>query len=131
MSSMIAGGESSAVVAATRSGVIWAGLLGATVAFHGRMDLVLFSSDRGSPAVRLARSAARNIAALIFVIPLLVHSPAFMARHLLRTTDALGWTSAIVVAIIPLFALIIACHALTGIWTSAAGHRRPATPPVG
>ncbi|HKU15140.1 MAG TPA: hypothetical protein VJQ52_12150 [Steroidobacteraceae bacterium] len=46
-------------------------------------------------------------------------------------TDALGWTSAIVVAIIPLFALIIAFHALVGIWTSAAGRGRPATPPAG
>lgn len=116
---------------AARYCMIWAGLLGATVAFHDRMDLVLFSGDSGSPALRSVRSAARNAAALVFVVPLLVHTPAFIERHLHRTTDALGWNSALVVSIIPMFAAIIAFHALVAIWATARGRLRPAIPPVG
>jgi len=109
---------------AARYCMVWLGLLGASVSFHKGLDPVVISLD-GFPEHKRAIARLSNaIAAILFSGVILYASIGFLARHSLRASDALGINMAIVVSVVPLFALLILLHALA-IALIAIGSLRP------
>lgn len=113
---------------AARYAMIWAGLLGASVSFHDRVDPAVFpavSADRGR--LGLARRLVREGCALGFALIVLVASPRFLAFQSERVGESTGINLAWVSAVTPIcFALVVA-HALARL---AAG-TQDASPPQG
>jgi TRAP-type C4-dicarboxylate transport system permease small subunit len=70
------------------------------------MDRKRFATPWTDRLVGLGRPAA----VLLFAGALLMASPGFLVRHSARATDALDWNSAIVVAVVPLFAALMVLH---------------------
>lgn len=96
---------------AARYCMIWAGLLGATVAFHEKLDPVMVRVDNvKGPWKRTLLQFIRAAAVVIFLGPVLYHGVPLVARHVNRLTETLEISSAYVVAIVPIAALIILFH---------------------
>jgi len=94
-----------------RYAMIWAGMLGATMAYYRRADPVLFRFDtHGRPRRVLAMQTVEILALLAFVAPVLCYAPAFLERHAHRITETLEINSALVVVIIPLSLAILLVH---------------------
>lgn len=96
-----------------RYSMIWMGLLGSTVSFYHKQDPVLFHPNsammkKWNFPIRLAKFST----VMIFIFPLIYFGPAFIMRHMGRLTEALEIDMALVVAIVPLYACIVAIHAL-------------------
>jgi TRAP-type C4-dicarboxylate transport system permease small subunit len=107
-----------------RYAMIWAGLAGATIACRRRLDPTLVN------AALLKRKSHRTlsrwveaVAILVFCIPVLIATPAFMALHSQRFTDSLQLPSHLVVAIIPLCFITIIFHALVRLLFERARER--------
>ncbi|TVQ49110.1 MAG: TRAP transporter small permease subunit [Gammaproteobacteria bacterium] len=107
--------------------MIWAGLLGASVAFRRRQDPRLLAIEQlVGRRLRLAE-LADALTVLVFCGVLLAVSPGFVARQALRHSDALQLNMGLVGAILPVFAAVMLVHAgalLTAAWASAAQPRR-------
>jgi TRAP-type transport system small permease protein len=98
---------------AARYCMVWGGMLGATVAFYRRQDPKLFTPPRrGRVWVRFGALAARTLAVLIFLLPVLRYSPRFLARSAQRTTEVLGIPAVWITAAVPLSVAIILFHQL-------------------
>ena len=111
---------------AARYCMVWCGLLGASCALFHRADPRLteglkLRSDLGSWTLR----SGRWVAIMIFVLPWLIYGPGFVGRHYYRFTDALDWNSAIVVAVIPIAAVLLILHACQQ-FSSAQSQPEPA-----
>lgn len=107
-----------------RFAMIWAGLAGATIACRRRLDPTLVN------AAVLKRKSHRSlsrwvetIAILVFCIPVLIASPAFLGLHNSRATDSLQLPSTIVVIIVPLCFITIIFHALARLLAEHAQER--------
>jgi TRAP-type C4-dicarboxylate transport system permease small subunit len=94
-----------------RYAMIWAGMLGATMAYYRRADPVLFAaSTAGRPGRALAMLSIEMLALVAFVAPVLWFAPAFLERHARRITETLEINSALVVAIVPLSLVVLLVH---------------------
>ncbi|MEM1145907.1 MAG: TRAP transporter small permease subunit [Pseudomonadota bacterium] len=97
-----------------RYAMIWAGYLGATVAFYRREDPVLVTPTvNRSRLVTVASSLIRSTAVCIFILPILYWSPVIVQHHLLRETESMGLTSAYVMLVVPVFCVVILVHTLS------------------
>jgi len=93
--------------------MIWAGLLGATVAFYRREDAVLMKQPKlKSPISRTMAAGIRGLAVIIFLVPLVYFSPPILEHHTHRLTDSTQISLAWIFIIVPLFAVIILVHLL-------------------
>ncbi|MEZ5730431.1 MAG: TRAP transporter small permease subunit [Burkholderiaceae bacterium] len=101
--------------------MVWAGLLGTTMSFKSRSDPALFSdpSQGRGRGWRIAVGLLQSIAALCFLVPVIVYSVVgvnlsvrlgFLARQARLSADTLGFPMVWVVAAVPLAALIIVVH---------------------
>ncbi len=122
---------------AARYCMVWGGMLGATVAFYRRQDPKLFTAPRTGPLwVRLGALAARTLAVCIFIFPVLLYSPRFLARSARRTTEVLGIPAVWITAAVPLAAAIILFHQAArlisddGNFTAASAPLAPAPAPA-
>jgi TRAP-type transport system small permease protein len=95
-----------------RYAMIWAGLLGATIAFKAGSDPVVASvfSERTSLAVQ-------TVAVLIFLLPILATSRGFFARATEQSSDILGMPMIYAVGAVPVAALVILIHLLARLAT--------------
>jgi len=93
--------------------MVWAGLLGATVAFHRQEDPVLVAAPQPRAkwlAVMLA--LIRASAVVIFLLPILYWSPVIIGHHMARLTESMKITSGYVMLVVPVFSTIILIHLL-------------------
>jgi TRAP-type C4-dicarboxylate transport system permease small subunit len=96
--------------------MIWAGLLGATVAFYLREDPVLmYPPHLRSPILSTLAAAVRAIAIALFLGPLVYYSAPILAHHAGRLTDSTQVNLAWIFVIVPVFAAIILFHLLARI----------------
>lgn len=96
-----------------RFAMIWAGLAGATIACRRRLDPTLVNAaDLRKKSHRTLSRWVETMAILVFSIPVLIATPAFLSLHTSRATDSLQLPSTLVVAIIPLCFITIIFHAL-------------------
>lgn len=94
-----------------RYAMIWAGMLGATMAYYRRADPVLFRMQTdGHPRRALAMQLVEMTALVAFVAPVLYYAPGFLERHSHRITETLEINSALVVAIVPLSLVVLLVH---------------------
>jgi TRAP-type C4-dicarboxylate transport system permease small subunit len=96
---------------AARFCMVWAGLLGATVSFYQGSDPVMMSlpfKPGGKSSHFLLWS--RGVAIALFIGPILYYSPGFLMRNMLRVSDSLHLNMAMVMAIVPLTAIIVGIH---------------------
>ena len=97
--------------------MIWAGLLGATVAFYRREDAVLMKQpELKSPTLRTLAACIRGLAVMIFLVPLVYFSPPILQHHGHRLTDSTQISLAWIFIIVPVFAVIILVHLLARIF---------------
>jgi len=92
--------------------MIWAGLLGASVAFRRRQDPRLLAVEHLSGRRLRVAGLADALTVVVFCGVLLAVSPGFIARQALRHSDALQLNMGVVTAILPLFAAVMMVHAL-------------------
>jgi TRAP-type C4-dicarboxylate transport system permease small subunit len=98
---------------AARFAMIWSGLLGAAAAFHDRADPVIVAIGDHHPVwMRRAGHWATLACVLAFLGPLIVYSPGFLERAMLRTSESLGWNLGLIVAIVPVYASIVLVQSL-------------------
>lgn len=62
--------------------MIWGGLLGSSIAFKRRADIVLYSPKDTKGFMDIFRRAFRFLAVLLFTGVILYHSPSFLSRSL-------------------------------------------------
>lgn len=108
-----------------RYAMVWAGLLGATIAFRAGSDPVLvrpalFSTGR----LRFAGFAARSLAAVLFLAPILyfcLFGPnqdigrGFLARSAVRQAESLGVSMVWFTVALPLSIAVILVHVVAGL----------------
>ena len=93
--------------------MIWAGYLGATVAFYRREDPVLVATQFVNTSFfSVLVSLIQNIAVLLFLIPIIYWSPDILSHHLIRETESLKLNSTYVMLIVPIFASVIVVHVM-------------------
>jgi TRAP-type C4-dicarboxylate transport system permease small subunit len=93
--------------------MIWAGYLGATVSFYRREDPVLMGRKRVGPgSMSVFFLLVRNIAVVMFMVPIVYWSPVIIRHHMSRETESMELISGYVMLIVPVFAVIILVHVL-------------------
>lgn len=98
---------------AARYCMIWLGLLGATVAYRAKKDPVLIHvPEEWPPMLKTAARAGRSLATFLFLTPFVYYGMEFLVRYSHRTTDTIGVNAALVVAIVPIFSVIVMLHAI-------------------
>ncbi len=96
---------------AARYSMVWSGLLGAASAYKANRDPRLLNPpQKGPPGWTVAATVLRGIAVLVFLGPVLYHSPRFLERHWDRTAEAMGVSTVWVTAAVPLAILLIFIH---------------------
>jgi TRAP-type C4-dicarboxylate transport system permease small subunit len=107
-----------------RYAMIWAGMLGATMAYYRRADPVLFRArtDR-RPRRALAMQVIEMAALAAFTAPVLYYAPGFLGRHSHRITETLEINSALVVVIVPLSLAVLLVHQAARVVASACATR--------
>jgi TRAP-type C4-dicarboxylate transport system permease small subunit len=113
-----------------RYAMVWAGLLGATVAFRGGFDPVLTHAERfRTGALRIVGLVLRAAAVVLFLGPVWYYSifgpnldPArgYLARSAARTAESLGVSMAWFTIALPIAITIIFVHVLAQIATAGA-----------
>ena len=104
--------------------MVWAGMLGATTAFHERSDptIITIRADASRTERKLAY-VVRVASTLIFIVPVLFYcftnssysfAGGYLGRNLNKASDTLGITMVWVAAAVPLAFLIILLHILAG-----------------
>lgn len=115
-----------------RRAMVWAGMLGASVAFHERSDPTLFpamNAVTGYPGKALALMRVAGVAT--FALPVLYYSlfgpkmnilRGFLGRSLEREAEMLGVPMIWFTAAVPVAFAIIAVHAAASLAVQFAGH---------
>lgn len=123
-----------------RRAMVWAGMLGASVAFHERSDPVLFAGMTaldGAAGKALALVRAAGVA--VFAFPVLYYSlfganmqlsRGFLGRSLERQAEMLGVPMIWFTAAVPVAFAIIMVHVLAGLVTRFAGAPAPDPDPA-
>ncbi len=88
-----------------RYAMIWAGLLGATVAFKAGIDPIIANvfSEKLSRIIQ-------TIALLIFLLPIIASSRGFLARAAELSSEVMGIPMIYAVVAVPVAALVILIH---------------------
>jgi len=108
-----------------RYAMIWAGMLGATMAYYRRADPVLATSwARGSPGREFAGQMIELAALIVFVAPVFYYAPGFIERHSRRITETLEINSALVVVIVPVSLAVLLVHQSARVATAFQRLRR-------
>jgi len=114
-----------------RRAMVWAGMLGASVAFHARSDPTLFTQMRelaGTPGKLLALIRAAGVT--VFAVPVLYFSlfganqnlaRGFLGRSLEREAEMLGISMVWFTAAVPVAFVIVMVHVIAGLATHFAG----------
>jgi TRAP-type C4-dicarboxylate transport system permease small subunit len=103
--------------------MIWAGYLGATVSFYRREDPVLMGRRNiRAGTLSVFYVLVRNIAVLLFIVPIVYWSPVIIGHHMLRKTESMEVVSGYVMLIVPLFATIIGFHVVARVLTALVKH---------
>jgi TRAP-type transport system small permease protein len=93
--------------------MIWGGLLGTSIAFKRRADIVLFNPPDKKGFVDIFRRAIRFFAVLMFTGVVLYHSPAFLSRSLVVDFFGIQGVSVIwATSAVPCFIALIFIHNL-------------------
>jgi TRAP-type C4-dicarboxylate transport system permease small subunit len=96
---------------AARYCMVWGCLLGATVAFRTDYDPRLIQPpETGPKAWIISATFLRAIATVVFLGPVLYHSNRFLARNFHRVSDGMEISMAFIVAVVPIFIVIIFVH---------------------
>ena len=96
---------------AARYCMIWGGLFGATVAFHGDTDPRLIQPPRhGSRAWIVAATWLRVVTVVVFMGPVLYHSDRFLVRSWYRASEGMELPMALITVAVPLTIGIIFFH---------------------
>lgn len=105
-----------------RYSMIWAGLIGATMAFKRRFDPALMNGvKRGPQWLQVAAEIVRSVVVLIFLVPILVYcffgpgmNPArgFLLRHSKTMAEALPFSTVWVAIAVPLMIVLVFVHLL-------------------
>jgi TRAP-type C4-dicarboxylate transport system permease small subunit len=112
-----------------RYAMIWAGMLGATMAYYRRADPVLLRTRTdGRPHRALAMQVVEMAALIVFVAPVLYYAPGFLERHSHRITETLEINSALVVVIVPLSLAVLLVHQAARVVASACAARTRGSP---
>ncbi|MFC1580230.1 TRAP transporter small permease [Thermodesulfobacteriota bacterium] len=93
--------------------MIWGGLLGTSIAFKRRADIVLYNPTDKKGFMDIFRRVIRFSAVLMFTGVILYHSPAFLSRSL--AVDFLGMQGVSVIwatSAVPCFIALIFIHNL-------------------
>jgi len=100
--------------------MVWAGLLGATCAFHRNLDPVILKVPADAARARiLIAGAVLAATVLIFLLPILCHAfygsngtlaRGFLMRAARRTSPGLGLNMALVSSIVPICCTILLIH---------------------
>lgn len=103
-----------------RFAMVWAGMLGATVAFKAGFDPVLVRlPDRGIAALRRLYRLIVTLAVITFMAPVLWYSlfganlsmaRGFLGRSAVRTADTLGFPMVWIALAVPVAAAVILIH---------------------
>lgn len=105
-----------------RYAMIWAGLIGATMAFKRRFDPALMNGVKnGPPWLQTAAEAVKSVVVLIYLVPIFVYcffgpglNPArgFLLRHSKTMAEALPFSTIWVAIAVPIMAAAIFVHLL-------------------
>lgn len=96
---------------AARYCMIWGGLFGATVAFHGDTDPRLIQPPRhGSKTWIIAAGWLRGVTTVVFLGPVLYHSDRFLVRSWYRASEGMEIPMAFITVAVPLTVGIIFFH---------------------
>ncbi|WP_135211250.1 TRAP transporter small permease [Vitreimonas flagellata] len=95
-----------------RFAMVWAGLLGATVAFHRRADPVLLRRTSLPRWLRKPAQWLELIALTMLSTSIVAASPGFLTLAAARTTETLQAPAALVVSIVPISFSLMLVHAL-------------------
>lgn len=115
-----------------RYAMVWAGLLGASCAFHAAADPTLF------PAARTLRGPKGVIASIVrfcavatFAVPVIWYcfigpnggfTRGFIARSMARSAEMLGFSMVWISLAIPIGLILVLLHAFAGIAAQAVPH---------
>ena len=120
-----------------RYAMIWAGLIGASMAFKRRFDPALMNGVKnGPPWMQVAAEIIRSAVVLTYLVPILIYcfygpgmNPArsFLLRHSKTMAEALPITTVWVAIAVPLMILIILVHLLAR-WFGDGWDTRRAAP---
>jgi len=100
--------------------MVWAGLLGATVAFHRQEDPVLAAAPQPRAKwLAFMLVLIRASAVVIFLLPVFYWSPVIVGHHMDRLTESMKITSGYVMLIVPIFSAVILVHLLAGLMGAA------------
>lgn len=111
---------------AARYCMIWGGLFGATVAFHGDMDPRLIQPPRSGPKAWIIAAAwLRTVTAVVFLGPVLYHSDRFLARSWYRASEGMEIPMALITVAVPLTVAIIFVHLIARLLGSDAAKPEP------
>ena len=107
---------------AARYCMIWGGLFGATVAFHGDKDPRLIQPPkRGSKAWIVAATWLRAVTVVVFMGPVLYHSDRFLVRSWYRASEGMELPMAFITVTVPLTIGIIFFHLFARILGADSG----------
>lgn len=108
-----------------RYSMVWAGMLGASCAFHEGADPVLFPDVRTAPGYKgMIAAIMRAVAVAIFAFPVLWFSiigpngtwqRGYIARAMERNAEMLGMPMIWIAIAIPTALVLICIHAMAGI----------------
>jgi TRAP-type C4-dicarboxylate transport system permease small subunit len=93
--------------------MVWAGLLGATVAFRADSEPRLIHPPHSGPRWKIVLATwIRSLCVVVFLGPVFYHSYTFLLRTFQRTSEALGISIMWIVIVVPLAIGIIFFHML-------------------
>ena len=96
---------------AARYCMIWGGLFGATVAFHGDTDPRLVQPPKSGPQAWITAAVwLRAMATVVFLGPVLYHSQRFLTRSWYRASEGMEIPMALITITVPLTVAIIFIH---------------------
>ncbi|WP_349295066.1 TRAP transporter small permease subunit (plasmid) [Thioclava sp. 'Guangxiensis'] len=105
---------------AARYAMIWAGLIGASMAFKRRFDPALMNSVKGGPLwLQTGAELLRSIVVVIYLGPILLYcfvgpnlnlARGFLLRHSKTMAEALPFTTFWVAIAVPLMILMVFVH---------------------
>ncbi|OCX66277.1 C4-dicarboxylate ABC transporter permease [Thioclava sp. SK-1] len=121
-----------------RYAMIWAGLIGATMAFKRRFDPALVNSVQRAPHwVQICAEAVRSLVVLIYLIPVLLYcfvgpgmnlARGFLLRHSHTMAEALPVSTVWVAIAVPIMIVSILVH-LIARWAGDDTGTAPRTSP--
>lgn len=105
---------------AARYAMIWAGLIGATMAFKRRFDPALANVAKNGPAwMQLPAEIVRSVVVLVYLLPILLFcfvgpnlnfARGFLLRHSRTMAEALPFSTVWVAIAVPIMIVVILLH---------------------